>query len=150
DVDGFHHLARLVGQRTLRLGGCGGGHDVFSLELMIFLDVRRLRPARDRAKALQWRARPGRSSRKGIASPGRFAIERPAWPDCRSLISRFRRAPDRSNVRVSLINRALLALAPAARLTVALRDGSRHFVSVFNDWCRLAAARCDIDATWRA
>ena len=35
DVDGFHHLARLVGQRTLRLGGCGGGHDVFSLEPVI-------------------------------------------------------------------------------------------------------------------
>jgi len=30
-VDGFHHLARLIGERHLRLlDGCGGGHDVFS------------------------------------------------------------------------------------------------------------------------
>jgi hypothetical protein len=50
-VDGFHHLARLVGERSLRLlGGCGGGHDVFSLRISARCPGR---PARIKPNALK-------------------------------------------------------------------------------------------------
>src|SRR5262249_17472540 len=70
DVDGFHHLARLVGQRTLRLGGCGGGHDVFSLKLTIFLDVRRLRRAPRRGES------PAMAGSSGSILTKRYSLSR--------------------------------------------------------------------------
>src|SRR5262249_54461220 len=76
DVDGFHHLARLVGERNLLLlrGGCGGGHDVFSLRSCC--DVQGGATRAVKPKALKYLAAPGPEAlTTPIAPPGNFAIE---------------------------------------------------------------------------